>query len=255
MAGTRDREILAVFESTDDALQGLIGYHFFVKETAQKLGVSHLLSDRRLISLQITHEWLRTFEVRQFFQHIADSAELQHCRTMLLAIIQQFEVALRRMKRRLWRLDKLGSRSPAYKEPDYKPLLRWAFQIVRNTSVGSLTMRRRLPDVCGDVDDARRLRNLSMHENNYFTQKYVDDAIRMKGVSPQFVPSYVDGKKIFLTNPDIEKFLYSHIEFLHMLHNTLQRSFFGCREDYNYSKEGKQPELFRLISGRKDVDV
>jgi len=246
-----DSEIVAVFEPCDDALQGLIAYHFLVTQTTHKLQVSHdLLNDKRVIPFKITHEWSREYGVGEFFAHVVNSAEFQHCRTMLLAIIPQFEVALRRVKSRLWNLGKLGSKGQTYAEPDYKPLLSWAFQLVRNTRAGSSTMQARLPEVCGDVDNARRLRNLSMHENNYFTQKYVEDAIDGAFILKKFVHGFVVGQKILLVNSDIDNFLYSHIELLHMFHNTVQRKFFGCTEDYNYEKMGKMQELYRMISGR-----
>jgi hypothetical protein len=253
---TRDPQLLAIFESADDALQGLLGYHLFIKQLSQTLRISHeLLNDKRGINVRITHEWERNFEVGQFLSHAVDSTEFQHCRTMLVAIVPQFEVALRRIKHRLWSLDKLGSKGSSYQEPDYKPLLSWAFQIVRNTRAGSCSMQQRLPRVCGDIDDARRLRNLSMHENNYFARTYEDDAIRVVGVSPQFVRGYVVGEKVFLVHRHIEDYLYSHIEFLHIFHNTVQRKFFKCKEDYNYEKAGKQAELYRMISGRQDVRI
>jgi hypothetical protein len=40
-----------------------------------------------------------------------------------------------------------------------------------------------------------------------------------------------------------------------MLHNTIQRKFFKIKKDYNYADEGKRSELFRMVSGRRDVRV
>jgi hypothetical protein len=78
-------------------------------------------------------------------------------------------------------------------------------------------------------------------------------------VVPQFqkdhARSVATREPLFLVNADVEKLSASMIEFLHMLHNTIQRKFFGCKSDYNYEAEGKAPELFRMTSGRHDVGV
>ncbi|MFB3812491.1 MAG: hypothetical protein ACE14L_00140 [Terriglobales bacterium] len=252
----RDPVVLAIFESADDALQGTLAYHLYVKNVVRQLTIPHeLLDDKRRFQFEITHEWARNFEVGEFFRHISDGMEFQHCRTMLLAILPYFEVALRRIKRRLYELGKLGTQAAVYSEPDYKPLLKWAFQTVQNTQAGSPTMRQRLPQVCGDIDNARRLRNCSVHDNNYFNESYTEDVISEHGVQPQFLRNHAVGQKIFLTNARIEYFFYSHIEFLHMFHNTVQRKFFQHDEDYNYEREGKTAELWRMIAGRADVRV
>jgi hypothetical protein len=252
----RDSVVVATFESVDNALQGTLAYHLYITLVAQKQPIPDaLLYDKRPFQFQITHEWVRTFQIGDFFRHISDSMEFQHCRTMLLAMVPHLEVALRRMKRRLWELGRLGTQSAVYREPDFKQLVKWAFQTVHKTTCGSTEMQRRLPKVCGDIDHARRLRNCSVHDNNYFNESYERDAISDYGAIPQYVRSYALGQKIFLTNSEIETFLYSHIEFMHMFHNTVQRRYFEHQDDYNYNREGKTPELFRMIAGRADVRV
>lgn len=197
-------------------------------------------------------------KLTDFVRHMQDSFEFMHCRSSLLSMVAAFEIALQRFKERLWDLNRLGSKGPTYVSAEYKPLLNWAFQQMKNTNAGSDEMRKRLPEVCGDVDNARRLRNLSLHNNNKYAQTYIDDVID-GWVKPQFLPrSQQDVKNrepIFLTNADFTRLSCSHIECIHMLHNTIQRKSFGVKEDYDYAKEGKTTEWYRMVSGRLDVRV
>jgi hypothetical protein len=109
------------------------------------------------------------------------------------------------------------------------------------------------------VDNARRLRNLSLHNNNKYAQSYIDDVIADGWVNARFQSGYqqsvMNREPVFLTNADFNRLSCSHIELVHMLHNTIQRKFFGVAEDYNYAKEGKSTEWFRMVSGRHDVRV
>jgi hypothetical protein len=128
---------------------------------------------------------------------------------------------------------------------------------VRNTDVGSAEIRSRLSDVCGEIDNARRLRNLSMHNNDKYNERYISDAIIQDGVNVKYERSSSTGvlnrEPVFITFGRVEEFFYSHIELLHVLHNTIQRRYFGADRDYNYVEEGKQEELYRMVSGRRDV--
>jgi hypothetical protein len=197
--------------------------------------------------------------LKTFLSEMENCFEFMHCRTILLSLLANFEIALRRFRRQLWDNGHLGTKGPEYAEPDYKPLLRWAFQLVRNSTCGAESMLSRLPKTCGDVDNARRLRNLSLHNNNKFNDSYVQDAISDPGVDVQFERNYASGvqkgEPVFLTNQRIEEFGCSHIEVLDILHNTIQRKFYGCTQDYNHAAEGKTPELYRMVSGRRDVGV
>jgi hypothetical protein len=205
------------------------------------------------------NQWARPISLRTFVSEVENSFEFVHCRTTLLSIVANFEIALRRFRKSMWDDDHLGLKGKDYNEPDYGPLLRWAFQLVKNTKSGSDSMLHRLPKTCGDVDNARRLRNLSLHNNNKFNESYVDNVISDHGVQPQYERNYLTGIKnrepLFLTDQRIEELGYSHIELLHILHNTIQRKFYGCTRDYNYAHEGKAPEWYRMVSGRRDADV
>jgi hypothetical protein len=256
----RNQNILAVFLATDDALQGILGLHIY---TAAIHGLTMNSIDRagkdQEVQLRITHEWARPMSLTKFLSEMEDSFEFMHCRTILLSIVANFEIALRRFRKLMWDEGHIGLRGANYTEPDYKPLLRWAFQLVRNSTCGSESMLKQLPKTCGDVDNARRLRNLSLHNNNKFNDTYVQDVISDAGVEAQFERNYMSSvqnrEPVFLTNLRIEELGYSHVELLHILHNTIQRKFYGCTQDYNYAAEGKTPELYRMVSGRHDVGV
>lgn len=256
----RDSQILAIFLAADDALQGILWLHFYTVAIHNQVMSGAVVTDDKLrIQLKVTHEWAREVSLKEFVSQMVNSFEFVHCRATLLSVIPNFDIALRRMKKRLSNLGKLGPTAPNYNEPDSKSLLRWAFQLVQNTDSGSTGMRGRLPSTCGDIDNARRLRNLSLHNNHKYNERYITDTITDAGVEPQYLGNHVVGvekaEPFFLTDKDVERLACSHIEFLHMLHNTIQKKFFGCKEDYNYAKEGKQAELDRMVSGRMDVGV
>ena len=256
----RNKHILAVFLATDDSLQGVLGLHIY-SAAIHGLAVNSInrAGDDRTVQLRITHEWVRPMSLKLFLSEMENCFEFMHCRIILLSLVANFEIALRRFRRQLWDDGHVGTKGPDYTEPDYKALLRWAFQLVRNSTCGSPTMLTRLPKTCGDVDNARRLRNLSLHSNNKFNDSYVLDAISDAGVEVQFERNYAsgvpNGEPVFLTSQRIEELGCSHVELLHILHNTIQRKFYGCTQDYNYAAERKTPELYRMVSGRRDVGV
>ena len=259
-SGSRNEYVLAVFLATDDSLQGILGLHIYTA-AIHGLAVNSIdrAGDDRTVQLRITHEWDRPMSLKSFLAEMENCFEFMHCRTILLSLVANFEIALRRFRRQLWDDGHVGTKRPNYAEPDYKALLRWAFQLVRNSTCGSPTMLTRLPKTCGDVDNARRLRNLSLHNNNKFNESYVQDAISDAGVEVQFERNYESGiqnrEPVFLTNSRIEELGCSHIELLHILHNTIQRKFYGCTQDYNYAAEGKTQELYRMVSGKHDAAV
>jgi hypothetical protein len=88
---------------------------------------------------------------------------------------------------------------------------------------------------------------------------YRSDLINDGWVDTQYEKDSVAGvacrSKIFLDTARFEHFSRSHIEFLHILHNTIQLDFFGHSNGYNYAEEGKSIEWYRILSGRKSVNM
>jgi hypothetical protein len=169
-----------------------------------------------------------------------------HSRNSLVGLVAIFEGALLGFNERLFAM------SLAKEQIMYKHLLSWAFKIVRDSPSGSQSMQSRLPKVCGHVDNARLLRNCIAHNSGRYQQRYFHDAIDEKWVEVHHLPGNVDQEvaarsKILITNSHFEELLHSHVELLHMLHNTIQRALFHEKEDYNYAKEGKNIEWHRVF--------
>jgi len=132
--------------------------------------------------------------------------------------------------------------------------LSWAFGLVKGSSCGSPEMVARLAETCGDLDNARRLRNCIAHNNGAYNQMYESDVINDGWTKIQREKDSVLGvaerSKIFLVTARFEYFSRSHIEFLHILHNTIQLDSFGHSSGYNYAQEGKGIEWYRVLSGK-----
>jgi hypothetical protein len=183
-----------------------------------------------------------------------DTSLFVHSRDSLVGLVAIFEGALLRFN------EQLSAMFLAKPQIMYKQLLTWAFKVVRNSTSGSPSMQHRLPKVCGHVDDGRLLRNCIAHNNSRYQQRYLDDAIDEKWVEVHHLLGNVDQavaakNKLLITNSHFEELLHSHVELLHMLHNTIQRTLFHEKEDYNYAREGKNIEWHRVFSGRSSVGM
>jgi hypothetical protein len=94
-------------------------------------------------------------------------------------------------------------------------------------------MQARLPDLCLQVDHARRIRNLFVHNNGLINEKYNSDCIPIPGKSSIIDDSYLEYKKsrkkipIALNPNGFISICCSHIEFLHQLHYNIQKQYFG----------------------------
>ena len=131
---------------------------------------------------------------------------------------------------------------------------------MQKSPVASTQATLRLPETCGDLDNARRLRNCIVHRNGcYDEEMYLQDMIQDGWVVPQFErnsrSAAPKGEPIFLTTDRFEHLTRSHIEFLHILHNTIQQKEFGHSIPYHYGNEGKGIEWHRILSGRRDVKM
>jgi hypothetical protein len=128
---------------------------------------------------------------------------------------------------------------------------------VRGSASGSEKMLKRLPETCGDLDNARRLRNCIVHDNGTYSVSYSRDAISDGWVVVQnecdTSPADTGKSVIQITTSRYEYFSRSHIEFLHILHNTIQSKYFGHHDGYNYANEKKGIEWHRVLTGRREV--
>jgi len=118
-----------------------------------------------------------------------------------------------------------------------------------------------LPTTFGIIDNARRLRNLIVHNHSLFNAKYEDDAIRSDGIKIELHPLYSEFKRTqqpipaIIRTEDLYPIIYAHIEALHVLHNSIQEEFFGVTEGYSYKEENKQIELKRILLGNSEVEI
>jgi len=200
----------------------------------------------------IRHEWVRFYDRKEMAHSIEEIREFLLSRQSLLGLVSICEAAVFRLNERLADLDKCARIS------GIKKLLGWAFQIVRNIPEASSEAASRLPTTCGDLDNARRLRNCIVHRNGCYDEKmYFHDNVDDGWVNPQYErdsrQSAERREPIFLTTGRFEYITRSHIEFLHILHDTIQAKEFGHSVGYNYAEEGKQIEWHRILSGRRDL--
>jgi len=170
----------------------------------------------------------------------------------LISVIGLFEGALQNFVSRLLETHSL-IKAPC---KTYKGRLEWAFEIARQSKYGNQAMQARIPDICLDVDHARRIRNLWMHNNGLLDDGY-SDAIPVPGRTPILDPvfqKYQRDKRrkipVILTPQAFLQMYKSHVELLHHLQDTIQRVHFGQKRSYGYKALRKQVEWHRLLIGK-----
>src|ERR1051326_951592 len=163
----RDPYIRKAFEVADDSMQGAIGYFIYGGACKQSAPIQAVLAALPP-HMQITHDWGRNYIPSDLCQTMEECFEPYHARVSLIAIIGAFEGALLSFARRIAAVSK-NFNLPRGK---YKKHLEWAFSVAQQSSYGDQQMQARIPDLCLDVDNARRIRNLWMHNNGLFDSVY-----------------------------------------------------------------------------------
>src|SRR5713101_1837428 len=250
----RNSTIEAIFTTADDTMLGLWGLHTYVNEAVVRCDRPAMLITLPEQRFTVTHEWLRRYDREELLREMDNVFEFVHCRNSVVALVAIFEAAVSRFNSTLSTLGLAPARNK------YKQLLVWTFGLLETAKAGgSASMLARLPQTCGDLDHARRLRNCITHNNGSYEQFYFDDTIENGWVKPQHMKDAVRAvaakEKIFVVNAVFENLLLSHIEVLHILHNMIQRTFFGHTSDYNYAIEQKPIEWHRILSGRAIVGM
>jgi hypothetical protein len=245
----RDAVIEKTFVTVDDAMQGLWGLQSYIRAAVSVADRNQV--ERRLPqgAFKLTHEWERYYDPGQLASEMGKVGEHVMSRMCLLNLVALFEAAVKQFHRRL----RDCGHARDLKKSGYKALLKWAFERVRNNALASAPAIGRLPGTCGDVDNARRLRNIIVHNNARYEEFYRTDAIIDGWVEVKHEAGFEDAiihKRALLLAPDrFEAFSWSHVELLHILHNTIQRDFFGHDAGFNYRDEGKAIEWRRVLSG------
>jgi len=251
---SRNPEVLKIFEVTDDSLQALLGYYLYTNAAikwASDVGFRISLPPE---AIPVTFEWVRYYNQEEMINSMRQLFTPYQTRICLVAMVNIFEVATSDF---IEFLEKSGHAQQIQGNVYYyKTRLNWVFNKVAGSIYGSQNMQTRLPQLCLEVDHARRLRNISVHNNGLFEDRYETDALAVVGHTPLIHPDYNEFKKdptkpipLFLRNDDYLRLSMSHIELLHFLHHEIQRQDFGETTPYNYREEKKRLEWHRILLG------
>lgn len=246
-------------------MQGLLGYYFYVIASVKTASFIDKLSRLPKDSIPLTHSWNRHYSPEDLVKTMDEIFDSYQARITLMALVSIFEVALRSFVNRLEKTEKIrkfDNNNEKYKNKKYKNLLKWAFDFanLEKESLyngGEEEMINRVPNLCCDVDDARRLRNLFIHNHGLFNMRYRDDAIEIPNRQPKMHSEFSN----FLKNPkqkmpvllkpeEYIAYSRSHIELLHYLNDLIQRKYFGLTgSGYYYKEERKMIEWHRVLTG------
>lgn len=250
----RDSRIKEIFEIADDSLQGLVGYYLYVVNAVGCAPFNCVVANLPPNQIPITHAWDRLYRPQELAATMGVLFEVYNRRICLVAMVNIFEVATRSFVERLEEANRPQNIQGDVRS--YKTRLKWVFAKVDGSTYGDATMQLRIPQLCLDVDHARRIRNISVHNNGLFNDKYETDAIPV-GSNPalihwgfrQFTANRSKPVAIALSAEDYLRFTRSHIELLHFLHHEIQNQDFGDTTSYDYRHESKRIEWHRLLSG------
>ncbi len=245
-------------------MQGAVGYFYYVV-AAQGLAKEERIIDylpkglakqsdgthKPAFVMNMFHQWVRFYNPLELIQTMHSVFIPYHIRTCLLGIVSIFEGYLRNTT------DRLVKKGLIPRLPDtYKQRLKWAIDIVLTSNYGDSEMQKRCPKLCLDLDHARRIRNLWMHNNGNFNKRYKRDALAIAGHDAIVVPAFLKFKKSPKSKIafPIEMALFetiscSHIEALHHINHMLQTQHFGQKRSYGYARENKKIEWERLLTG------
>ncbi|MFQ6088245.1 MAG: hypothetical protein ACE5K0_05015 [Candidatus Methanofastidiosia archaeon] len=93
----RNKEIQDIFEIGDDSLQGVLGYHLYVT-AMYKATNKNLLRDQLPDGLiPHTHSWNRFYTKEDLMEKMESIFELYQSRINLIAMVNVFEVVLKRL--------------------------------------------------------------------------------------------------------------------------------------------------------------
>jgi len=258
----RDIKIRDEFEFADYLMKEVLNYFLYVNASVQSASSEDKISRLPEKVLPFTHVWDITYSRQILVKQMDEKFQFYHTRSSLLTLVGIFEVTLQSFVERLEskKCIKFG------KSKKYYPLLKWVFDFVianKESLYNGIDKKaiEILPDLCLDVDDARRLRNLFMHHHGVFHESYEKHAITINGkkkLHPQYLKFRENPNQkvpVLLTNEDYILYSRSHIELLHNLHDLIQRKYFSLTDSgYYYPHEQlrlvpKIAEWNRIFSG------
>lgn len=253
----RDPNIQRVFETADDSLHGIIGYHMYVAAMQNAVDREKMLQFLPEGSFQTTFSWIRYYQkqdlIRTFEQPIL---ELYQSKILLVALSSIFDAVLEDFIQHLQEKEFLK----VAPDNNYKARIEWAYEQALKAEIGDKAAIKRLPKTFGIIDNARRLRNLFVHNHGLFNEKYERSAIRKRGIVIDLHPFYEEFRKnlrkkipVVVDWNYLQRFILAHIEVLHILHNQIQSEYFGVSEGYSYARERKPIVWEKLLWGKANV--
>jgi hypothetical protein len=250
---SRNPDIQRIFEIADDSLQGLLGYYLYATTASNCAQRDCIFSKLPKDRIPITHAWDRFYERDELVTIMEKVFVPYQTRVCLVAMVNIFEVATRSFAKCL---EKAGSPPSILDNPKhYINRLRWVFEKVAKSTFPDPKIQTRVPDLCLDVDHGRRLRNISVHNNGLFDDKY-EEGIEVAGRKPLIHPDYKHYLKdrskpvpMILSPADYVQLSKSHIELVHVLHYEIQQQDFGDTTGYSYRDEKKPIEWHRVLLG------
>ena len=253
----RDLDIQRAFENADDSLHGIIGYHVYVSAMQKAVDREEMLKYLPAKSFQTTFSWIRYYSKLELIKTFEPPIlEFYQGKILLVALTSIFEAVLDDFIRRLQKTGVLKVLS----KNNYKFLIEWAYGQALKTKIGEKAAIERLPITFGVIDNARRLRNLFVHNQGLFRLQYSGDILRKNGIVVDLHPFYEKFRKntkkevpVVVSWKYLQRFILAHIEVLHILHNQIQSEYFGVSEGYSYAKEGKPIVFQRALWGKVNV--
>lgn len=294
-----NREIFRTFRTADKSIELALKYYYYVY-ASERTASPHI----RYMNLPrggtpLTHNWNKTVSPQKIIDTMYNEFDSYHHGVCLVDLTNILSTALEKFFKKLagkdpilglkyddkfFRLAKKGDiKCVSGSTPNYESLLKIASDIViskKDDLFGGVSRNKEnkkyidwVPDVCLDVDDARRLRNCFVHHNRLFNDsyknrtiynkdnlrklpelhqrfsKYQDDEIykevvisRHQELRHQF-SEYKKNKGVLIKlSPRLYvEFVRSHGDFLHDLHDIIQRHYFDIKKSgYSYGLEHKK---------------
>jgi len=259
MRKNRDKEIQKIFEIADDSLQGIIGYHMYVSAMENAADDHQMMANLPNQQFQMTFSWIRYYLKQSLLEAFkAPKLELYQCKILLVAMTSVFEAVLAEFVTELNRKGFQQNLRKDRRQPNYKDYLKWAYEQALRCDIGDKKALERLPQTFGIIDNARRLRNSIVHRGGLFDEIYERQIMNYKDIAVDLHPHY----KQFKQNPQkavpviidwqyFQRLILAHIEVLHILHNSIQREYFGVLKGYSYKRERKPIDWERILWGGK----
>jgi hypothetical protein len=209
---------------------------------------------------QMTFSWGRYYQKEDLVQAFKPPVlQIYQSRISLTSVVTAFEVALDGF---INYLVKKGYSKKVNNQNSIKHCIKWAYEQLSPCDIGNEDAIRRLPVTFGIIDNARRIRNLIIHNQGLFDEGYEKDVIKFRGIIVDMHPDYstykINPKEATPIRFGTEYFLRfskAHLEVLHLLHNEIQKKYFGYDLGYDYRVENKGIEWNKALWGNAKVTL